>query len=193
MPAAPQGYYAAPTLPINMSPNKSAYYRTPPSAYKRASLSPPEVDSGTVSSASSAIPSYSNSATSSNYGGSSTGDYDSSGYSAGSGVDLMDLLNDRLTDSFDPLPLDRNLATQAQTSGALNAKHRELLALQAEAQRRLASSRANFADGIKAAKEVKRDLDWTQKRVSSLKSRAERKYPTEYGRANARYPAPVDY
>jgi hypothetical protein len=52
------------------------------------------------------------------------------------------------------------------SSGALNAKHRELLALQAEAQRRLASSRANFADGMKAAKEVKKDLEWTQKRVS---------------------------
>ena len=51
------------------------------------------------------------------------------------------------------------------SSGALNAKHRELLELQALAQRRLKNTRANFADGMKAAKEVKRDLDWTQKRV----------------------------
>ena len=50
-------------------------------------------------------------------------------------------------------------------SGELNAKHRELLELQALAQRRLKSTRANFADGMKAAQEVKRDLDWTQKRV----------------------------
>ncbi len=50
-------------------------------------------------------------------------------------------------------------------SGELNAKHRELLELQALAQRRLKGTRANFADGMKAAKEVKRDLDWTQKRV----------------------------
>lgn len=50
-------------------------------------------------------------------------------------------------------------------SGALNAKNRELLELQALAQRRLKSSRANFADGMKAAKEVKKDLEWTQKRV----------------------------
>lgn len=34
------------------------------------------------------------------------------------------------------------------------------------AQRRLKSTRANFADGMKAAKEVKKDLEWTQKRVS---------------------------
>jgi len=50
-------------------------------------------------------------------------------------------------------------------SGELNAKQRELAELQALAQRRLKSARANFADGAKAAKEVKRDLEWTQKRV----------------------------
>jgi hypothetical protein len=58
-----------------------------------------------------------------------------------------------------------HLTTHA-SSGELNAKHRELLELQALAQRRLKGTRANFADGMKAAKEVKRDLDWTQKRVS---------------------------
>ena len=56
--------------------------------------------------------------------------------------------------------------TDKHRSGALNAKHRELLELQALAQRRLKGTRANFADGMKAAKEVKKDLDWTQKRVS---------------------------
>ena len=50
-------------------------------------------------------------------------------------------------------------------SGELNAKQRELAELQALAQRRLKGARANFADGAKAAKEVKRDLEWTQKRV----------------------------
>lgn len=52
------------------------------------------------------------------------------------------------------------------SSGQLNAKHRELLELQARAQRRLKSSRANFEDGVKAAKEVKRDLEWTQRKVT---------------------------
>ena len=60
----------------------------------------------------------------------------------------------------------RSNADVTDRSGALNAKHRELMELQALAQSRLASTRANFADGIRAAKEVKRDLDWTQKRVS---------------------------
>ncbi|KAI9811773.1 MAG: hypothetical protein M1827_005318 [Pycnora praestabilis] len=160
-------------------------------------MSPPEVaDSVTTTSSSnmhSAVPSYSNSATSSSYAGSASGgEYDSSS-GATSGVDLVELLNDRLTGAFDPLPLDRGLAKQAQTSGALNAKHRELLELQALAQRRLASTRANFADGMKAAKEVKKDLDWTQKRVNAMKSKAERKYPKEYKMASERHPAAVDY
>jgi hypothetical protein len=55
---------------------------------------------------------------------------------------------------------------EGHRSGTLNAKHRELLELQAEAQRRFAATRANFAEGMKAAKEVKRDLEWTQKRVT---------------------------
>lgn len=51
------------------------------------------------------------------------------------------------------------------SSGQLNAKQRELLELQALMQRRVKGARANFAEGIKAAKETKADLEWTQKRV----------------------------
>ncbi|KAI9800653.1 MAG: hypothetical protein M1825_003975 [Sarcosagium campestre] len=167
---------------------KSPYHAQPtPATYRHTSVSPPEA----ADSVTTGVPSFSNSTASSNYAGSASGEYDSS--AAAGGVDLMDLLNDRLTGAFDPVPLDRSLVKQAQTSGALNAKHRELQALQAEAQRRLASSRANFADGMKAAKEVKRDLDWTQKRVSGLKSKAEKKHPRAYATAKARYPSPVDY
>lgn len=54
---------------------------------------------------------------------------------------------------------------QQYRSGELNAKQRELMELQAMAQRRLKGTRANLADGMKAAKEVRRDLEWTQKRV----------------------------
>jgi len=59
--------------------------------------------------------------------------------------------------------------------------------LQASAQRRLKSSRANFEDGVKAAKEVKRDLEWTQRKVTSLKSKAERKDPERLRRAERKY------
>jgi len=75
----------------------------------------------------------------------------------------------------------------------LNAKHRELLELQQLAQRRLAGARMSFADGMKAAKDVQRDLQYTQKRVDSLNERAARKYPEQFRTAQGRYPAPLDY
>lgn len=50
-------------------------------------------------------------------------------------------------------------------SGHLNAKQQELLELQALAQRRLKGVRSSFNEGLRAAKETKRDLEWTSKRV----------------------------
>jgi len=72
----------------------------------------------------------------------------------------------------------------------VNAKHREVLELQAKAQARLEKSRARLAEGLQDAKEVKRDLEYTQKRVSALKSKASRKHPKEYQRSRNRYPSP---
>jgi len=51
-------------------------------------------------------------------------------------------------------------------SGELNAKTRQLMELQKLAQSRLAGLQADFSQGMKTAKEVQRDLEWTQKRVS---------------------------
>lgn len=51
------------------------------------------------------------------------------------------------------------------SSGQLNAKQQELMELQALAQRRLKGVRQNFNEGLKTARETKRDLEWTQKRV----------------------------
>ncbi|KAL8795633.1 MAG: hypothetical protein Q9195_001871 [Heterodermia aff. obscurata] len=173
-----------PTLPLSV-PRKGSQYNplSQPAPLRRTTISPPQPGS---SVASSAVPSL----TSASYASSATGDESSTG--GASGVDLVELLNERLSNAVNPLPVDRSLARQAQTSGELNAKHRELLELQALAQRRLKSTRANFADGMKAAKEVKRDLEWTQKRVSTLKTKAEKKYPTAYRSANQRYPTSVD-
>ncbi|KAJ5288006.1 hypothetical protein N7478_003692 [Penicillium angulare] len=114
------------------------------------------------------------------------GDYDSSSASY-SGVDVVDVLSDRMQDAFDPTPLDRSLASQAQTSGQLHAKQQELMELQAMAERRMRGLRANFNEGLKTARETKRDLEWTQKRVSSLKSKAEKAHPEEYRRASKKY------
>ncbi|MCJ1252774.1 hypothetical protein MMC24_000580 [Lignoscripta atroalba] len=177
---------STPSLPLSM-PGKSPYYHPapPPATYNRVSMSPPSAGSSVNTSA---VPSL----TSGSYAGSTSGDYESSNGGT-SGVDLVELMNDRLSGAINPMPLDRSLVRQAQTSGELNAKHRELLELQALAQRRLKNTRANFADGMKAAKEVKRDLEWTQKRVSALKTKTERKYPTAYQKASSRYPTTVDY
>lgn len=102
--------YSAPTLPIDVHGKAPPAHPSPPH-YGRMSVSPPEEVTGATSSGlSSTVPSLTNSSA-----GSTAGDYDSSSSGGGSGIDLMDLLNDRLTNSFDPLPLDRSLATQAQT------------------------------------------------------------------------------
>jgi biogenesis of lysosome-related organelles complex 1 subunit KXD1 len=47
----------------------------------------------------------------------------------------------------------------------MNAKTRQLLELQALAQQRFAAMQPMFADGIKSAKAVKKDLERTQKKV----------------------------
>ncbi|KAF2227952.1 hypothetical protein BDZ85DRAFT_255160 [Elsinoe ampelina] len=122
----------------------------------------------------------------------SSSDYDTSS-TGGSSVDLLEYMSDRLSSTIDPTPLDRSLATQAQTSGALNAKQRELLELQALAQRRLAAAQTNFRDGLKAARDVQRELAWTQGRVTALNQRAAQKYPLQYRAASAKYSSPLDY
>lgn len=52
------------------------------------------------------------------------------------------------------------------SSGQLNNKQRELEELQKLAQRRLKGARANFSEGMDAAREVRRDIDYTQKKIS---------------------------
>jgi ElaB/YqjD/DUF883 family membrane-anchored ribosome-binding protein len=79
---------------------------------------------------------------------------------------------------------------QAQTSGKMNAKHRELMELQKKAQARLAKTRERFQEGMRDAHEVRSDLEWTQKKVGSLKTKASRKHGKEYSKARARYPSP---
>jgi len=181
-------YPSSSPLPINAK-KPGYYYPQPSQHYPRIPGSPPEAPDSVTTSG---VPSYEPSATSSSYAGSAS-DYDSSSGGAAAGVDLLEYMGDRLNGSLDSTRLDRSLATQAKASGELNAKHRELLHLQALAQQRLAGARANFADGMKAAKEVQRDLQWTQKRVDSLNNRAAQKYPDQFQAAQRRYPAPVDY
>ncbi|KAH8596913.1 hypothetical protein B0O99DRAFT_509325 [Bisporella sp. PMI_857] len=184
-----QSYYTYTASPVAI-PSKPQYASYYPTQHQGYSVSPPE-PAESVSSSTGMTQSYGHSgysAASSSYAGSQTGDYESA--ASANGVDMQEYMQDRFSTAFDPLPLDRTLAVQAQTSGLLNAKHRELQDLQALAQQRIARSRARLAEGYQDAKDVKRDLEWTQKRVSTLKTKASRKHPKEYKQARARYPSP---
>lgn len=52
------------------------------------------------------------------------------------------------------------------SSGKLNAKERELRELQERARARLKSHRVNFAQGLEDAREIRRDLDYCEKKTS---------------------------
>ncbi|KAI5864032.1 hypothetical protein GGS23DRAFT_562649 [Durotheca rogersii] len=158
------------------------------------SESPPDDQRERDASVTSGVPSYGNGSSNvASYATSyASGDYGdgSQGGASASGVDFNDFMQARFDETFDPIPLDRSLARQAQTSGKLNAKHRELLEMQAAAQARLARSRARFQKGLNDAREVHADLEWTAKKVSALKTKAEKKHAKEYERARERYPSP---
>lgn len=112
----------------------------------------------------------------------SSRDYDD--YNPTSGVDVVDMLSERMNGAFDTMKMDRSLARQAQTSGQLNSKQRELAELQATAQRRLKGARTTLAEGMAAGREARRDIEYTSKKVSSLKKEASRKHPDAYAKAS---------
>ncbi|KAI1821216.1 hypothetical protein F4861DRAFT_533130 [Xylaria intraflava] len=159
-------------------PSKDADASYPyPYGYNNTSygVSPPETTDPSVLSSGGATYSYDGSSNAASTSSASVGLISGADdcYNCGSertastsGVDFDEYMQNRFADAFDPLPLDRSLATQAQTSGALNAKHRELLELQAKAQARLAKTRARFADGLRDAQEVRTNLEWTSKKLS---------------------------
>lgn len=77
-------------------------------AYSQYSCSPPECEDSF--SATSGVPSYSNSGFTAT---SVSGDYESN--ISASGVDFQEYMQDRFSNSFNPIPLDRSMAVQAQT------------------------------------------------------------------------------
>lgn len=101
--------YATPpkTLPITM-PSKAPAYHYPIS---RVAMSPPEMsESSTYSGSRSSGRSYS--ARSSDYAASQSSDYES--YNSASGVDVVDMLSERMNTAFDPIRMDESLARQAK-------------------------------------------------------------------------------
>lgn len=108
-----QYYAASGALPI---PTGKGQYQQPPyytSGDSTYSVSPPEDLDASVSS-SSGVASYGNSySVTTSYAGSSQGEYDSTG--SASGIDLNEYMQERFAATFDPLPLDKCTAKQAQT------------------------------------------------------------------------------
>lgn len=108
-------YSYATTLPITYSSKpvyniNQSYYSAPRNLY---ASSPPEA-AESVTSSSNLHSAYS--ASSSSYDGSAlSGEYDTTSSNSGNGVDLHEYMQDRFEEAFDPLPLDRSLAIQAQT------------------------------------------------------------------------------
>jgi hypothetical protein len=100
--------YPQSSYPIQV-PQKPGYYYPPQHTYGRVSASPPEAPESVTTSG---VASYEPSAASSNYAGSAS-DYEST--NGATSVDLLDYMGNRLNGSFDPMPLDRSLAKQAQT------------------------------------------------------------------------------
>ncbi|TRX94588.1 hypothetical protein FHL15_004540 [Xylaria flabelliformis] len=195
--AAYSSQYYTSGVPIPSKDVDTSY--TYPYGYNNTSygVSPPETADPSVVSSGGATYSYGGSSSAHVSSGSSAVGggadcyyYGGDSTASASGVDFNEYMQDRFANAFDPLPLDRSLAKQAQTSGTLNAKHRELLELQAKAQARLAKSRARFADGVRDAHEVRTNLEWTSKKVSSMKKKAEKKHSKEYQKARERYPSP---
>ncbi|KAI1419527.1 hypothetical protein F5Y12DRAFT_244274 [Xylaria sp. FL1777] len=197
--AAYSSQYYAGGMPIHSKDADASY--TYNYGYNDASygVSPPETTDPSVVSSGGATYSYNGSSSAAGAssghpamvgGGANCYYYGNDSTASASGVDFNEYMQDRFSNAFDPLPLDRSLVTQAQTSGTLNAKHRELLELQAKAQARLAKSRARFADGVRDAQEVRTNLEWTSKKVSSMKKKAEKKHSKEYQKARNRYPSP---
>lgn len=113
---SPTQFYSS-TLPLPVPGSKGqhpSFYHTD-STY---SVSPPEADVS-LSSGSGGVPSYSShsagySGSSASYAGSShSGDYESE--RSASGVDFNEYMHEHLASAFDPLGLDKAVATQAQT------------------------------------------------------------------------------
>ncbi|KAJ9610763.1 hypothetical protein H2200_005540 [Cladophialophora chaetospira] len=172
------------SLPVTLPTSKSPIYTQPIS--RVADAQDLYSEGSTYTSSRDSAGSYSVRSGSS-YAGSHSGrsghDYDSR-HSRSAGIDVVDELSDRMNSAFDPIRMDRSLAKQAQTSGELNAKQRELQELQAMASRRLNRARVNFAEGVEAAKEARRDVEYSSKKISSMKSRAEKKHPEAYAKAS---------
>jgi biogenesis of lysosome-related organelles complex 1 subunit KXD1 len=101
-------YQPTGSLPVNVpgkQPQQQSRHNRNSSGYSQYSVSPPEQPESVSTSGGGLY-----SSASSQYAGS---EYDSSSGGATS-VDLLDYMNDRLSQAYNPIPLDRSTAQQAK-------------------------------------------------------------------------------
>lgn len=95
----------------------------------------------------------------------------------------VDYLTDTLMSAMDASQLDRVIVIQAQTSGMVNAKSKEIIKLQEKAIQRLEQLKVSFAKGVKISKQVEKDLEWAHKHTQALMKKTRLKYPIEFTQA----------
>ncbi|KAK9249565.1 hypothetical protein V1506DRAFT_526348 [Lipomyces tetrasporus] len=103
-----------------------------------------------------------------------------------------DYVTDKILQAFDAVLLDRAVVVQAQSSGLLNAKARELQQLQELAGTRLQQTRLSYTEGMKVVREVHKDLKWVQRHVDVLKKKISTMYPEEYSEARELIPEIIE-
>ncbi|KAK9373572.1 uncharacterized protein V1513DRAFT_426411 [Lipomyces chichibuensis] len=101
-------------------------------------------------------------------------------------------VTDKILQAFDAMLLDRAVVVQAQSSGLLNAKARELHQLQELATTRLQQTRISYTEGMKVVREVQKDLKWVQRHVDVLKKKISAKHPEEYSEARELIPEIIE-
>ena len=79
--------------------------------------------------------------------------------------------------------LESAIANQALTSGTINAHLNDMNDTLAMASKELADCKIKFAQGIKLAKQTKKDLAELDARVKRLTELVQIDYPVEYQRA----------
>ncbi|KAK9329064.1 hypothetical protein V1520DRAFT_344366 [Lipomyces starkeyi] len=101
-------------------------------------------------------------------------------------------VTDKMLQAFDAMLLDRAVVVQAQSSGLLNAKARELQQQQELATTRLQQTRISYTEGMKVVREVQKDLKWVQRHVDVLKKKISAKHPEEYIQARELIPEIIE-
>ncbi|RPA79076.1 hypothetical protein BJ508DRAFT_145614 [Ascobolus immersus RN42] len=116
-----------------------------------------------------------------------TSSFSSSSYAGSAGSDsrerspdLIGHIQEKLEGALDHMELDRCIAIQAQTSGHLNGATSELIAMRIETSRKLYETKQLLQQGMKDARRVKEDLEWSEKKVQELSRKTKEIYPREY-------------